>query len=555
MSGNENIKRKEGYVYQQNVGDDRLFKNKYSDRYYKKFFFRHASIVTTILFILGLLSSVIIYITTGDIFRATAVIFLLVWLVVFLRYFLWAVYHYNVNYGISITDWEKIDDAKQRLKNGDRVLKSELREPQFNPYRSQTFGIPRGTVRGMLAFTLLFGAISILIASMGMDRVDLENSLIRDQFEFFKTAFLMMMAFYFGDKSLRFLQQRWKNPNPPTASTTGSTSQKSNVGGSNSHVDPQELDLNEVYNDKDSGEIITINESKLGTTLGGDEDQFLDEDIEFAEEEGLKKVKKSIGSNLTALKKGLNAHTFANLDASPEMLATADDPEEKTIDNIEDGHLSCDYPCTPIIDAGHGGFLEGLYTTGDKKKYAFTGKGQGSLEIFEGDINRKIAQKLIQKLKDNRLPYYDLNSEDPEDMPLWDRVREANKIYKKDASVYYLSIHSNASASGIEGGGGRAHGFEVFSSVGETPSDILSRIAGKEYKRHFNGEFRFRGVKEKNFRVLKSTICPAILVENLFFDNYKEAQFLLSDEGQEAIANCLLDVVRSIHFHYEGSLA
>ena len=93
----------------------------------------------------------------------------------------------------------------------------------------------------------------------------------------------------------------------------------------------------------------------------------------------------------------------------------------------------------------------------------------------------------------------------------------------------------------------------MFSSVGETPSDVLARIAGQEYKRHFNGMFRFRGVKEANFRVLKSTRCPAILVENLFFDNYFEAKYLLSDEGQEAIANCLLDIVRSIHFYYEAN--
>lgn len=33
------------------------------------------------------------------------------------------------------------------------------------------------------------------------------------QFEFFETAFLMMIAFYFGDRSLKYFRERWKNPN------------------------------------------------------------------------------------------------------------------------------------------------------------------------------------------------------------------------------------------------------------------------------------------------------------------------------------------------------
>src|SRR5690606_29238605 len=42
-----------------------------------------------------------------------------------------------------------------------------------------------------------------------------ELALVRQQFEFFETAFLMMIAFYFGDKSLRYLQKRWRDPNLP----------------------------------------------------------------------------------------------------------------------------------------------------------------------------------------------------------------------------------------------------------------------------------------------------------------------------------------------------
>ena len=79
-------------------------------------------------------------------------------------------------------------------------------EPEYNPYKDETFGMPNGTVRGMIAFSLLFGAISLLVVSFGMTNEIDPNSLFWDQYEFFKTAFLMMIAFYFGSRSLQYFR-------------------------------------------------------------------------------------------------------------------------------------------------------------------------------------------------------------------------------------------------------------------------------------------------------------------------------------------------------------
>jgi N-acetylmuramoyl-L-alanine amidase len=54
--------------------------------------------------------------------------------------------------------------------------------------------------------------------------------------------------------------------------------------------------------------------------------------------------------------------------------------------------------------------------------------------------------------------------------------------------------------------------------------------------------------KEKNYYVLKNTNCPAFLVENLFYDNKQDAQFLLSTQGQTRIARCLFNTVKEIYF-------
>jgi hypothetical protein len=105
-------------------------------------------------------------------------------------------------------DWEDIIDAQEgNVPESEAAATGE--EPQYNPYRSQTFGLPPGTVRGMIAFTLLFGGLALFVASMGMDGEMAENIFFWDHFEFFKTAFLMMVAFYFGSSSLKELSKRW----------------------------------------------------------------------------------------------------------------------------------------------------------------------------------------------------------------------------------------------------------------------------------------------------------------------------------------------------------
>jgi N-acetylmuramoyl-L-alanine amidase len=50
--------------------------------------------------------------------------------------------------------------------------------------------------------------------------------------------------------------------------------------------------------------------------------------------------------------------------------------------------------------------------------------------------------------------------------------------------------------------------------------------------------------KEANLYVLKNTSCPAVLTENLFMDNKKDVEFLLSDKGFHSI----------VRLHVEGIL-
>ncbi|NHE57550.1 N-acetylmuramidase domain-containing protein [Cyclobacterium plantarum] len=176
---------------------------------YHTFFFKGTVILSTVLVVFGILGAFFVYVEYDNLFQAVGLATSVVWIALFLIYFMWSVYHYNINYGLTDQDWQRIYEAKDRYSQGMPVKASEMSMPEHNPYRSQTFGLPPGTVRGMIAFTLLMGGMALLIVSFGTQYTGVDAALLSQQFEFFETAFLMMIAFYFGDKSLKYLQNRW----------------------------------------------------------------------------------------------------------------------------------------------------------------------------------------------------------------------------------------------------------------------------------------------------------------------------------------------------------
>jgi hypothetical protein len=171
--------------------------------------------------------------TSCQVYKAIGFGMITIWVCIFICYFIWAVYFYNLNYGYSKKAWEKIDQAKSNRTNGLPFRQEDIDEqPKYNPYKDQTFGLPGGTVRGMIAFTLLFGSIAMLIVSFGMKNEVQANTFFIDQFDFFKKAFLMMIAFYFGTHSLKYLQAN-QTQNPGNEA----------VNESNTNEEPQQPEI------------------------------------------------------------------------------------------------------------------------------------------------------------------------------------------------------------------------------------------------------------------------------------------------------------------------
>ena len=179
-----------------------------------------------------------------------------------------------------------------------------------------------------------------------------------------------------------------------------------------------------------------------------------------------------------------------------------------------------------LLDNGHGALINLEYQTPGKRSPIWSDSSQ----LFEGEFNRSIVNGIIQELTRLQIPYVNIAPE-YRDVRLETRVNRANKFASQNC--FYLSIHSNA-------GGG--YGSEIFTSPGDTKSDSIATIFGKEYLKTFPGrnlrtDFSDGDLdKERRFYVLTKTKMPAILTENFFMDNEEECKnILMTKEGREKI--------------------
>lgn len=191
-----------------------------------------------------------------------------------------------------------------------------------------------------------------------------------------------------------------------------------------------------------------------------------------------------------------------------------------------------------ILDAGHG-----VNTPGKGSPYASNGVEPG-LYIKEYQYCRWIVDAIARELGYRGIKCEKLVKND-NDMPLIERVSKANQIYAKDKDSFLVSIHLNASGNGKSWM--NASYWSIWTSIGQTRSDIIADYLWKSAVKCFKGK-RINSQKsdgdndfENNFYILKNTACPAVLTENFFQDNIKDAEYLLSEEGMRAVVKCHVD--------------
>jgi N-acetylmuramoyl-L-alanine amidase len=195
-----------------------------------------------------------------------------------------------------------------------------------------------------------------------------------------------------------------------------------------------------------------------------------------------------------------------------------------------------------IFDNGHGGIIDGVYQTPGKRSPIWA----DGTQLFEGEFNRSIVDRLMKLCADAKIDCINLVDTNI-DVPLSTRTSQANEIYRNtDKPCIYISIHANGFSDEA------AHGWEVYTSVGETKSDEIAEVLFNKAKAEFPTHTMRKDTrdgdadKESNFYVLKNTAMPAILSENFFMTNEAECRLLMSDDGRDRIAKIHFEMIKEL---------
>ena len=180
-----------------------------------------------------------------------------------------------------------------------------------------------------------------------------------------------------------------------------------------------------------------------------------------------------------------------------------------------------------LIDAGHG--IDTL------------GKRSPDGAFREYLWNRQVAELVFEDLG---IDGYDVSLvvTETNDIPLITRVNRVNAICNKYGAddVILVSIHSNAAGNGKDWM--NAKGWSCYTTKGDTKSDILAELLYDSFERSFPDRKIRKDMQdgdrdwEENFYIIQKSKCPAVLIENFFYDNKEECHWLMQDAVKVRIA-------------------
>ena len=183
---------------------------------------------------------------------------------------------------------------------------------------------------------------------------------------------------------------------------------------------------------------------------------------------------------------------------------------------------------TVVVDAGHGGYDPG----------AVGYNNAGEAVAYESHINLAIAKLVNKKLKENGI-----NVIMTRDSDKYISLQERAEIENNSDCDLFVSIHCNS----IENSA--INGTQVYyNPVNETGTLLAEKIYDEMVRlTKLAPKFTQNGA---NLYVIRSTKCPAVLVETAFISNASDRSYLLSASGQEtmatAITNGIIDTLDEI---------
>ena len=196
---------------------------------------------------------------------------------------------------------------------------------------------------------------------------------------------------------------------------------------------------------------------------------------------------------------------------------------------------------TWLLDPGHGGMIDGVYQTKGKRSPAFS----DGVVLYEGELNRAITNNIIELASATDIEVIDI-VDSQKDVPLRERVRRANKLHKEKRNCIYVSIHANAYGNGIDFND--AKGASVFHHVRSSKGRVIAESLQDWITKYT--PFKDRGTKANeswaNFYVLRKTHMPAVLSENGFMTNKRDATLLLSETIRKMIGAAHFAMIQEI---------
>lgn len=156
---------------------------------------------------------------------------------------------------------------------------------------------------------------------------------------------------------------------------------------------------------------------------------------------------------------------------------------------------------------------------------------------------REVAQLIVDGLKALGYDAVRIVTEQ-NDVSLSERCHRVNAVCAKQGAknVLLVSVHVNAAGSN---GWNNARGWSgwVYTHASDRSKQLAQLLYAEAAKRNLKGNRSVPSCKywEANFYIVKNTNCPAVLTENLFQDNREDVEYLLSEQGEEEIAQLHID--------------
>lgn len=159
--------------------------------------------------------------------------------------------------------------------------------------------------------------------------------------------------------------------------------------------------------------------------------------------------------------------------------------------------------------------------------------------------NRQVCDLVAESLRHGGVDC-ELVVTETNDISLRNRVNRVNTICNRvgASNVLYVSVHSNAAGNGKTWQ--KAQGWSAYTTKGHTRSDELAECMYDAFESAFPDRKMRKDLSdgdrdwEENFYIIAKTKCPAVLLENFFYDNREECAWLLSPITRKRVANAIV---------------